>query len=294
MTFNEMEVPVNAGYRAGRHAPGEKLDATPALALMKNMQLAHGRGVQALRAALPSKAQVGIAHVGPYFMPASDSPGDIEAVRQAMFEGPAPLGPDTGSNALYLDPMLLSRPAKWGAKYFRDGYPQFTEAELATLSPPLDFLGMNIYYGRWVTTGPDGNPVLVEREPEARTHFGWGVAPDTMYWGAKMLHERYGLPILVTENGMSNNDTVSADGKVHDTARIEFLKGYLRALRRAADDGVPVLGYLQWSLMDNFEWAEGYRQRFGLIHIDYETQQRTLKDSALWYRDVIASNGENL
>ena len=108
------------------------------------------------------------------------------------------------------------------------------------------------------------------------------------------MHERYGKPIMITENGMSNDDTLNADGKVHDVERIEFLTSYLRALRRAADDGVPVLGYMQWSLMDNFEWAEGYSQRFGLIHINYETQKRNLKDSALWYKEVITSNGENL
>jgi len=294
MTFNEMCVTIDCGYRMGVHAPGEHLDAVSALSVSKNMQLAHGRGVQALRTAVSPDAQIGIAHTGPWFIPASDSPEDIEATRRAMFKGPAPFGPDAGSNALYLDPIILARPAEWAAECFGDGYPQFSEEELEIIAQPLDFLGLNLYHGRWVTSGPDGKPVLTGRKPEATTHFGWGVTPDALYWAAKMLYERYGLPILVTENGMSNDDSVDTDGKVHDNERVEFLGGYLLALRRAVDEGTPILGYMQWSLMDNFEWAEGYSQRFGLIHVDCETQKRTLKDSALWYKEVIASHGENL
>ena len=104
----------------------------------------------------------------------------------------------------------------------------------------------------------------------------------------------YGLPIVITENGISNTDWIGLDGKVHDPQRIDFLTRYLRELRRAADDGIPVLGYFHWTLTDNFEWAAGFRERFGLIHLDVATQKRTLKDSALWYRDTIAANGANL
>ena len=115
-----------------------------------------------------------------------------------------------------------------------------------------------------------------------------------MYFGPRFLHERYGLPIVVTENGLSNRDWVFEDGKVHDRARVDFLTRYLRELARAASDGVPVRGYFHWSIMDNFEWAHGYKHRFGLIHVDYPTQRRTLKDSAHHYAKIIATNGANL
>jgi beta-glucosidase len=126
------------------------------------------------------------------------------------------------------------------------------------------------------------------------TAFNFPVLPEGLYWGPRFYRERYGLPILITENGMSNIDWVSLDGSVHDPQRIDFLRRYLLELKRASQDGVEVLGYFQWSIMDNFEWTEGYRERFGLIYVDYGTQKRTLKDSAYWYRDVIASNGASL
>ena len=120
---------------------------------------------------------------------------------------------------------------------------------------------------------------------------GWPITPEALYWGPHFLHERYRLPIVITENGMASDDTVE-DGHVHDRQRIDFLHAYLKQYARAIAGGVPALGYFLWSIMDNFEWAEGYAKRFGLIHVDYATQQRTLKDSAAWYRDVIAANGE--
>ena len=122
--------------------------------------------------------------------------------------------------------------------------------------------------------------------------FKWPVVPESLRWGPRFLHERYQLPVVVTENGISLADWVALDGKVHDPQRIDFLQRYLTELRRAIADGADVRGYFHWSIMDNFEWAEGYQQRFGLVHVDYQTQRRTPKDSAWWYQDVIASNGK--
>ena len=127
-----------------------------------------------------------------------------------------------------------------------------------------------------------------------RTAIGWHVTPEALYWGPKMLYERYGLPIIITENGMSCHDAVSLDGKVHDPNRIDFEQRYLRQLRRAIEDGVDVRGYFYWSFLDNFEWAYGYTERFGLVHVDYQTQRRIPKDSCLWYRQVMETNGESL
>jgi beta-glucosidase len=118
--------------------------------------------------------------------------------------------------------------------------------------------------------------------------------PESLYWAARFYGERYRLPLVISENGMANRDAPGADGAVHDAQRTDFLQSYLRALRRACAEGAEVRGYFLWSLMDNFEWAAGYSQRFGIVYVDYQTQQRILKDSALWYRGVIESNGGRL
>ena len=115
-----------------------------------------------------------------------------------------------------------------------------------------------------------------------------------MYWAIRFLNERYNLPVLITENGMCNNDFVMLDGKVHDPQRIDYIHRHLLAAKKAVDEGYKLIGYIYWSIMDNYEWAEGYDPRFGLIYVDYRTQKRTLKDSAYWYKEVIASNGANL
>jgi beta-glucosidase len=126
------------------------------------------------------------------------------------------------------------------------------------------------------------------------TTMEWPVTPQALYWGPRFAWERYGKPIVITENGMSNTDWIALDGGVHDPQRIDFLARYLREYRRAIRDGVRALGYFQWSIMDNFEWAHGYKRRFGLVYVDYPTGRRILKDSARWYAQVIRSNGANL
>lgn len=146
------------------------------------------------------------------------------------------------------------------------------------------------------------DPVLLGHYPEEglerydgfpKTAIDWPVTPEVLYWGPKFLYERYQKPIYITENGMSCHDVVSLDGKVHDPNRIDFLARYLHELKRAAEE-IDLRGYFQWSLMDNFEWAKGYSERFGLVYVDFRTQKRILKDSAYWYRDMIQDNGKNL
>jgi len=169
------------------------------------------------------------------------------------------------------------------------------ESDFELISQPLDFLGQNIYNGYTVKAGGVTGVESVPRKTgNPRTAIGWPVVPESLYWGPKFLFERYGKPILITENGLSCTDSVCLDGKVHDSERIDFYHRYLKELKKAVEDGVSVMGYFAWSLMDNFEWAKGYTERFGLIHIDYETQKRTPKDSAYWMKKVFESNGENL
>ena len=166
---------------------------------------------------------------------------------------------------------------------------------METIHQPLDFFGANIYNGVHVRAGKGGRPEVVPEPPgHALTAFKWPVTPEALYWGPRFFYERYKLPIYITENGLSSNDWPALDGRVHDPQRIDFTTRYLRELERAVRDGVDVRGYFHWSIMDNFEWAEGFKERFGLVHVDYVTQKRTLKDSAYWYKRVIATNGKAL
>ena len=166
---------------------------------------------------------------------------------------------------------------------------------MATIQQPIDFYGLNAYQGHAVRADADGNAQPVERTAgHPMNAYHWPVEPPILYWGPRFIHERYKLPIYITENGVSGLDWVAVDGQVHDPQRIDFTRRYLSELARAVDHGVDVRGYFHWSLMDNFEWADGYRQRFGLVHVDYRTQKRTLKDSAQWYASVIRTNGRNI
>lgn len=140
--------------------------------------------------------------------------------------------------------------------------------------------------------GVDKTPEEVKRyDGYPRTANNWPVTPECLYWGPKFLYERYQKPLYITENGLSCADVVSLDGKVHDPARIDFLARYLGSLKRASCDGVDIRGYFQWSLLDNFEWDSGYMERFGLIYVDYRTQERIWKDSARWYGQTVRNNG---
>ena len=159
--------------------------------------------------------------------------------------------------------------------------------DMELISSPLDFYAQNIYQGKAVVADSDSGYREVPFAPgHPRTAIGWKVTADVLYWVPKFLYERYNLPIYITENGMSCHDAVSADGKVHDPNRSDFIDSYLAALKKAMDDGVPIEGYFYWSLLDNFEWANGYGERFGLVYVDFETGERIIKDSGFNYKSV--------
>ena len=180
-------------------------------------------------------------------------------------------------------------------KIFESEMPEVADGDMKTICQPLDFYGANIYTGQTIrSTGDGGTESVKSPDGPPLTTMEWQVKPESLYWGPRFLYERYRLPIFITENGMGNCDWIHRDGKVHDPQRIDFLARYLSELKRATDDGVMVKGYFHWSLTDNFEWTFGYKQRFGIIYVDYATGERTLKDSAHWYKEVIASNGATL
>jgi beta-glucosidase len=292
MTINEPQCFIGLGMFDGNHAPALSLTLKEALLAAHHVLLAHGLGVQTIRERAKTKPTVGWAVVGTVSYPASDSPANVEAARRATT---GVFAKNLWNNSWWADPALLGRYPEDGLRLYGTDAPKFADAEMRTIHQPLDFYGVNIYQGDKVRAGKDG---ALERLPFPpgfpRTLFAWPVTPEALEWGPRFLYERYKTPIVVTENGMSNVDWVMADGKVHDPQRIDFLRRYLQAYRRAVDAGVDARGYFTWSLLDNFEWAEGYKHRFGLVYVDYETQKRTPKDSAAWYREVIRSNGGSI
>ncbi|MDO4572619.1 MAG: family 1 glycosylhydrolase, partial [Clostridia bacterium] len=219
------------------------------------------------------------------------SPEAVEAARQRSFS----LGENfVMSNAWWGDPVVLGRyPEGAEARFGADMY-RLTDAEWALVSSPLDFYGFNVYQGTATMPPPRDGYDEYAFQGSPRTSFQWNLTPEALYYCPKFLFERYRLPLIITENGMSNLDWVALDGQVHDPQRIDFLRRYLRELRRATDEGIDILGYTYWSFMDNFEWASGYDIRFGLVYVDYRTQARTVKDAGHWYRGVIESNGAAL
>jgi beta-glucosidase len=265
ITLNEPVVHTVHGHVEGTHAPGLRL-GLDALAVAHHQLLGHGLAVAALRAATPG---VPVAIANNYAPCVPDSPADADAAALA----------DVLHNRLFTDPVLLgSYPVEVAA--VRDG-------DLAAISAPIDALGVNYYFPDRVRADPLA--VLgfssVPWPDAPRTSFGWPVVPEGMTRTLTDLRDRYGQalpPIHVTENG------AAYDG-VHDPDRVSYLDGHLRAVRAAMDDGVDVRGYFCWSLLDNFEWAEGFTQRFGLVHVDFATQERTPKTSYGWYADLIAA-----
>ncbi len=292
MTLNEPQCFVGLGHFDGRHAPGDKWNWAEVLRVGHHALLAHGRGVQAIRAASPAPCQVGFAPVGVVRIPASESKKDVDAARADMF---AVTARHQWNNTWWMDPIFLGAYPKDGLRLYEADLPPIRDRDMKTIRQPLDFFGANIYSGSTVRAGPRGKPEAVP-DPAGigLTAYKWPLTPEALYWGPRFFHERYKLPVFITENGMSGADWVALDGGVHDGPRIDYTARYLLALGRAIADGVDVRGYFHWSILDNFEWAEGFKERFGLIHVDFVTGKRTLKDSALWYAKVIATNGRSL
>mgnify|MGYP001824088991 FL=1 len=285
-TLNEPQVYIGQGHQQGTHAPGLEMGFAEVLRAAHHSLLAHGKAVQAIRAGAKKDPFISASNTGNFFMPDTDLEADIEAARSRNF---AILEKNVFNNTWFSDPMVLGQYPEDGVELFANDMPDISAGDLETICQPLDYFGTNIYWGSYVRANDETGFEIVEKEGLAYTDMGWPVTPEVMYWAPKFYNERYHLPLVVTENGMANSDYVH-DGVVDDEARIEFHRRYLAEYGRAIEDGVPCIGYALWSLMDNFEWAEGYSKRFGIIHVDYETQQRTLKNSAYWYSHVIAAN----
>jgi beta-glucosidase len=283
-TINEFGAFVELGYRIGIHAPGLKLPPGRFNQTRHHAVLGHGLAVQAIRAKAKPGTRVGIAENMTICVPVIETSQHIEAAVRATRE----------LNAQY---MTVIQEGKYTDAYLAAAgadAPKFTDEDLKIISSPLDFVGINIYTPLYVRadSSPSGFAVVPHPPSFPRMASPWlFVGPEALYWGPRHVASIWNAKeIYITENGCSAADVPAADGVVYDTDRVMYLRNYLTQLQRAASEGVPVRGYFLWSLMDNFEWADGYTNRFGLHYVDYATQKRTPKLSAAYYREVIARN----
>ena len=284
MTMNEMRTFVELGYGQGTHAPGLRLDPKRLAQLTHYVVLAHGMSVQSIRAHSKAGTKVGIADNATVTVPVLETPEHIDAARKAMRE----------ENAMYLSVILDGRYSDLYLKRLGAAAPRFSAEELATISTRLDFVGLNVYQPTFVRADASEAGYVVVKNPESYPHMfsPWlSVGPEGLYWSPKLVTDLWNVKeIYITENGTSSEDQIAADGHVYDTDRVMFLRNYLTQLQRCVADGVPVKGYFLWSLLDNYEWADGYEKRFGIVFVDFKTQQRTPKLSAQFYKHVIAEN----
>jgi len=290
-TLNEPWVSAFLGYGSGRHAPG-RTEPAAAVRAAHHLMLGHGLAVQSMREVFP-EGHYGITLNLLPVDPATSDPADVDAARRG----------DATSNRIFLDPIL------------RGSYPEDLVADVASvldqshvqdgdleaISAPLDFLGVNYYTRAVVRAGKPAEGLtelvgseFVERVDRGlpKTEMGWEIDPQGLYDTLFRLHSDYPpVPLYVTENGAAMPDEVAVDGGVHDQSRVDYLDAHIRSAHRAIEDGVDLRGYFVWSMLDNFEWAEGYSKRFGIVYVDYETLVRTPKDSYGFYADVIRRNG---
>lgn len=286
-THNEPWCAAFLGYGAGVHAPGRRDDAA-ALRATHHLLLAHGEATAELRAR--GAETLGITLNLTVADPADPAdPADVDAARRV----------DALQNRVFLDPLLRGAyPEDLLADTEHLGWTDVVhDGDLATIAAPIDVLGVNYYHGDAVAagyaegrTGGDpfvGSELSMRMRGLPQTAMGWEVQPEGLTRLLVRLHERHpGTPLVVTENGAAYDDEVGPDGQVADHDRLGYLDQHVRAVHAALAAGADVRGYFAWSFLDNFEWAEGYAKRFGLVHVDYATQRRTPKASALWYAEL--------
>ena len=273
----------------GNHAPGTHCTMAELNKATHNLLLCHGAATRILHELVPG-CKVGFGLCGWVPVPIRETEECIAAARKKYYELGEEHLIDIASGMT--DAVVYGKYSEEFLECYRDTLPEIREGDMELMCAPLDFIGANIYSGYYVN---EAGEVVPFEDGNAQSFMNWDDIPESLYWALKFLAERYPhLPIMVTENGWAGHDRVSLDGKVHDPNRIDMMTKYLRGVQRAMDEGVQVDGYYYWTFMDNFEWAEGYRPRFGIVHVDFETLKRTKKDSFEFYKQVIKTNGKAL
>lgn len=283
ITTNEISTFIDLGYRNGVHAPGLKLNAGELAQARHYAVLGHGLSVQAIRAHTRAGTRIGSAENLSAITPVFNSPEHVMAARKAMLE----------ENAPYLTVMQTGRYTDRYLHKLGADAPKFTQADMQAIGSATDFQGINLYTPKFVRAddSQDGYAVVPAPTSYPRMASPWlTIGPEALYWAPKLAAEVYKLKtIYITENGCSSDDKPAADGVVYDTDRVMYLRNYLTQLQRAVREGVPVRGYFLWSLLDNYEWADGYGKRFGITYVDFASQKRTPKLSSRFYKNLIAT-----
>jgi beta-glucosidase len=285
MTMNEIRSFTELGYQNGMHAPGLRVDAQKFAQVNHIAVLGHGMAVQALRASTKPGTKIGLADNAQATCPVLETPEHIKAAEIGMRE----------QNAQYLTVIMEGKYTDAYLKRLGADAPKFTAEELKIISSPLDFVGLNVYQPTWVradSTKEVGYSVV--EGPASYPHMlsPWlTIGPEALYWSPKLVSKLWKpKELYITENGCSSADVLNEEGHVLDTDRVMYLRNYLTQLHRAISEDVPVKGYFLWSLLDNFEWADGYGKRFGITYVDFKTQKRTPKLSSEFYKATIAKN----
>ena len=296
ITINEPQCIVGMGHGFGNHAPGILLSPEDMFTVWHDLMLAHGLACRAIRKHIPD-AMIGAASTGNLAYPDRKTKDIPQEARDASFLSlPASENPGWFFNhQWFLDPICLGHYPEDPHSPWAEPSRNIPKEDLKTIAQPLDFIALNIYNGHEMCLDEHGRYQIAEKYPGyPRTALKWPVTPEVLYCGPRLIYDRFHLPMIISENGLSCNDKIYLDGKVHDPDRIDFLHRYLIELRQACAEGIPVLAYLHWAFTDNYEWHSGYEERFGLVYIDYRNQERIPKDSAYWYQETILANGENL
>ncbi|MGA2413434.1 MAG: GH1 family beta-glucosidase [Candidatus Sulfotelmatobacter sp.] len=282
-TINEFTCFTDLGYKTGRFAPGLKLPDAQVNQIRHHAVLAHGMAVQAIRANSKPGTQVGLAENLEVFVPVIEDSEQIEAARRATRQ----------ENAPFLTALMESN---YTEEYLqREGVnaPKVEAGDMKIIGSPLDFVGLNVYTPEYVRADSSPAGYAIEKRPSSfpRMASDWlYIGPEVIYWAVRNVSDIWKPPALyITENGCSSDDVI-VRGHIEDTDRVMYLRNHLTHLHRAASEGYPIKGYFLWSLLDNYEWADGYSKRFGIHFVDFKTQVRTPKLSAEWYRQVIARN----
>jgi beta-glucosidase len=283
-TTNELVCFTDLSYKTGQFAPGLKLAPAQVNQVRHHGILAHGLGVQAIRAAAKPGTQVGLAENATVYVPVMETAAHIQAAEKATRR----------LNAQFLTAVMEGKYLDAYLKAEGAAAPKFTAEDMKAIGSPLDFVGLNVYAPEYVRAANTESGFVVVKKPASFPHMAspWiYIGPEVIYWAVRNVSSLWKPKALyITENGCSSDDVVDPDGHIYDTDRLMYLRNHLANLQRAAAEGYPIKGYFLWSLLDNFEWADGYSKRFGIHYVDFKTLKRTPKLSAEFYKQVIGSN----
>ena len=279
VTHNEPWVVAFLGNMIGEHAPGYQ-DPRKAYVVAHHVLLSHGAAVPVLRENVPD-AKIGLVNAESARTPASDTPEDKAAVELSTSLG----------SGWFLDPIYKGHYPPDAVEFLGETLDGIDLDAVSKAQQPLDYLGVNYYFRHYEKAGPDGAPQIVPQDDVPKTTMDWEIYPQGMLEMLRRINETYDPgELYITENGAAFDDPLPQNGVVEDPDRVDYLAKHFAVAKQAVEEGIPLKGYFVWSLMDNFEWAHGYHQTFGIIHVDFETMERTPKRSALYYKEWIANH----